>query len=89
MRNFEFVPLEALLIMISVIGLVGCTTSGRAPVNLLQMAEVVEWLEGTQGKTLDDQRRIDRVMARSCAAGLKGKVQCDLQTKASAERKSQ
>lgn len=79
---------KVLSIIIPVIGLTACTTSPRAPVNFLQMSEVVEGLEGTKGLTLDDQRRIDRVVARSCTSGLMGSNQCNLQTKASQERRA-
>lgn len=88
MHNSGSVLRKALLSMTCAIALAGCTTSGGAPVNSLELSAVVADLPGTQGRTLEDQRRIDRTVARSCAAGILGTKQCDLQTVASAARKA-
>ncbi len=69
------------------IGLAGCTTSGRAPVNSSNLAGLVDPLPGTKGKTLEDQRNIDRSVAVGCSTKVLKPAQCDLQTRASAERK--
>ncbi|MBB4342160.1 hypothetical protein [Rhizobium leguminosarum] len=57
--------------------------------NFLELGAVVSDLPGTQGKTANDQRAIDRTIAKSCSAGILGAKQCDLQTKASAARKAE
>ena len=88
MRNSGYVLPKVLSITILATTLAACTTSGKAPVNFLELSELVQDLPGTQGLTLDDQRRIDRTVARSCSAGVLGAKQCDRQTKASAERKA-
>lgn len=42
---------------------------------------------GTKGKTLADQNAIDRHVARSCAAKVYSKEDCNRHTRASAERR--
>lgn len=44
-------------------------------------------LPGAQGLTLEDQEKIDDTVARGCAAGVYTGPECDLHTKASAERR--
>ncbi len=46
-------------------------------------------LAGAQGKTAEDQNRIDRTMAPGCAIGLYKPAECDRHTKASAERRAE
>jgi len=46
-------------------------------------------LGGAEGKTLTDQNKIDRNMARGCAAGVYSSAACDRHTKASAERRAE
>lgn len=57
--------------------------------NFLELSDVVEPLPGSKGKTLQDQRNIDTVIAQSCSTGILGSRQCDAHTKASAERKAE
>lgn len=89
MRNSGKKLIKVLLITIPAIGLAACSTSGRAPVNFLELGSVVAGLPGTAGKTLGDQRNIDRVVARSCAAGILGAGQCDTHSNTSAQRKQE
>ncbi|WP_221163355.1 hypothetical protein [Rhizobium lentis] len=89
MLNSASALTRALSITILATVLAACTTSGRAPVNSLELGAVVSDLPGTKGKTAADQRNIDRTIAKSCSAGILGAKQCDLQTKASAERKEE
>lgn len=89
MQNFGLGPRKAALIISLAIPLAACSTSGRAPVNFLELTDVVEPLPGTKGKTLQDQRNIDLTIAQSCASGVLGSKQCDVHTKASAERKAE
>lgn len=44
-------------------------------------------LPGAQGKTAEDQRRIDQTMARGCGGGVFVAEACDRHTAASAARK--
>ena len=46
-------------------------------------------LAGAQGKTLTDQTKIDRNMARGCAAGVYSTSACDQHTRASAARRAE
>jgi hypothetical protein len=46
-------------------------------------------LAGAQGKTAEDQNRIDRTMAPGCSIGLYTPAECDRHTKASAERRAE
>ncbi|WP_292463425.1 hypothetical protein [Mesorhizobium sp.] len=46
-------------------------------------------LAGAQGKTIEDQNRIDRTMAPGCAIGLYKPAECDRHTKASGERRAE
>lgn len=46
-------------------------------------------LGGAQGKTLADQTKIDRNMARGCSIGVYSSSTCDRHTKASAERRAE
>ena len=89
MLNLKSKLARALLIMTPVTVLAGCGTSGKAPVNFLQLSTVVEPLTAAQGKTLEDQRKIDRTMAGACSSGVLGANQCDEHTKASAMRKQE
>lgn len=50
---------------------------------------VVAPLPGTKGKTIEDQRNVDRVIAQSCATGLLGTQQCELHGVASEARKAE
>ena len=89
MQSFASVLPKVLSITILATVLAGCSASGRAPVNVLELTAVVNDLPGAKGKTMEDQRSIDRTIAKSCSAGILGAKQCDLQTKASAERKAE
>lgn len=89
MRHFVKSCKRVLLSSTLVIVLAACGTSGRAPVNFLELAPVVAPLPGTQGKTADDQRRIDLTVANGCNTGILGSSQCDLQTRASRDRKAE
>jgi hypothetical protein len=75
--------------LILAIGLTACTTLERAPVNYLELSTVVIDLPGTKGATLGDQRNIDKSVAKSCATGILGASQCDVHTRASAERRAE
>lgn len=46
-------------------------------------------LAGAKGKTIQDQNKIDRNMARGCAAGVYSPAACDRHTVASAERRAE
>ncbi|MGX5827351.1 hypothetical protein [Mesorhizobium sp. 43Arga] len=46
-------------------------------------------LAGAQGKTIADQNKIDRTMAPGCAVKLYTRPECNLHTKASAERRAE
>lgn len=89
MRNFGFVLLKALLTSTCAIGLAACTTSGGVRALSPDVAALVADIPGVQGKTIDDQRRIDRTVARSCSTGIMNNQQCDLHTKVSAERRAE
>ena len=67
--------------------LAGCGTSGgRAPVNFLELADVLAPLPGAKGKAARDQDKIDDTIARACSTGVLGTQQCQLHSKASVER---
>lgn len=86
MRNSVLTLRKVLLILTPVTLLAGCTTSGKPPVNFLELSSVVSPLVGAKGKTLEDQRKIDRTIAASCATGVIGWQQCDTHTGASSSR---
>ncbi|MER9665571.1 hypothetical protein [Mesorhizobium sp. M0203] len=46
-------------------------------------------LAGAQGKTVEDQNRIDRTMAPGCAIALYKPAECDRHTTASAARRAE
>lgn len=46
-------------------------------------------LPGAQGKTVEDQNRIDRTVARGCPGGLYSRPACDRHTESSAERRDE
>lgn len=87
MRRSMSTLTKVVLITTLVTVLAGCTTSGRAPVNSSSLAGLLDPLPGTKGKTLEDQRNIDRSVSMGCSTHLLKGAQCDLQTRASAERK--
>ena len=89
MLNFRFAPIKALLISTLATVPAACSISGGAPVNFRELGSVVADLPGVQGKTVEDQRRIDRTVAKSCASGILGNGQCDLHTRASAGRRAE
>ena len=65
-----------------------CGTSGVKSVSGLRSV-LGDDLAGAQGKTLSDQTKIDRNMARGCAAGVYSSAACDRHTKASAARRAE
>lgn len=89
MRGFKLMPGAALLSLMYASALAGCTSSTKAPVNFLELAEVVQDLPGAQGKTLADQYKIDKTVARACGANILGAKQCGIQTGASSDRKKE
>lgn len=89
MQNFGCALKRALLISTLVMPLAACTTFGRAPVNSNELSGVVSDLPGAQGKTIADQRKIDRTVAKSCSGGILDGRQCDLHTKASKTRRAE
>jgi hypothetical protein len=46
-------------------------------------------LAGAEGKTVEDQNRIDRTMAPGCALKLYTAAECDRHSKASAQRRAE
>ncbi|MER8540228.1 hypothetical protein NKH17_12315 [Mesorhizobium sp. M1334] len=46
-------------------------------------------LAGAQGKTVEDQNRIDHTVAPGCAIALYRPAECDRHTKASAARRAE
>jgi hypothetical protein len=78
------------LLRISMIALPlgACGTSGVRNAAGLKLA-LGDDLGGAQGKTLTDQNKIDRNMARGCAIGVYSAAACDRHTKASAERRAE
>ncbi|MER9901587.1 hypothetical protein [Mesorhizobium sp. M0130] len=46
-------------------------------------------LPGAQGKTVEDQNRIDHTVAPGCAIALYRPAECDRHTKASAARRAE
>ncbi|RUV90233.1 hypothetical protein EOA60_06765 [Mesorhizobium sp. M1A.F.Ca.IN.020.06.1.1] len=68
--------------------LAGCTTSGVSGVPALRLA-LGNSLAGAQGKTVEDQNKIDRTMAPGCAVKLYTAAECDRHTKASATRRAE
>ena len=69
----------------SVLMAVSCGTSG--PVSVDGVKPVLgDSLPGAQGKTREDQIKIDRTVARACATGLFDRAKCDEHTTASAGR---
>ncbi|RWQ56581.1 MAG: hypothetical protein EOS82_03560 [Mesorhizobium sp.] len=75
-------------LLTSALLLVGCGTSGVSGVPALRLA-LGSSLAGAQGKTAEDQNRIDRTMAPGCAIGLYRPAECDRHTKASADRRGE
>ncbi|RWL21992.1 MAG: hypothetical protein EOR57_06050 [Mesorhizobium sp.] len=75
-------------LLITALLLAGCGTSGVSGVPALRSA-LGSSLAGAQGKTAEDQNRIDRTMAPGCAIGLYKPGECDRHTKASAERRAE
>ena len=67
---------------------VACTTSGVNGVPALRSA-LGNSLAGAQGKTVQDQNKIDKTMAPGCAIGLYTGAECDRHTKASADRRGE
>ncbi len=76
----------ALILAISNVLMAGsCMTSG--PVNVDGLHRVVgDSLPGAQGKTRDDQVKIDRTVARLCSAQIYTRAKCGAHTVASAAR---
>ncbi|RVD13389.1 MAG: hypothetical protein EOS73_26245 [Mesorhizobium sp.] len=68
--------------------LAACGTSGVNGVPALRLA-LGNGLAGAQGKTIEDQARIDHTVAPGCAIGLYTPAECDRQTKASAKRRAE
>lgn len=81
--------IKVLSVLTFATGLVACTTSRKAPVNYQQLSTIISGLPGTQGKTEEDQTRIDRVIARGCSSGISTDKECNLHTKKSAERRKE
>jgi hypothetical protein len=79
--------MKAALILAMVV-LSGCAASGVKSVSGLRSV-LGDDLAGAEGKTLSDQTKIDRNMARGCAAGVYSSAACDRHTKASAERRAE
>ncbi|MER9662262.1 hypothetical protein [Mesorhizobium sp. M0159] len=74
--------------MTIVLLLAGCGTSGVNGVPALRLA-LGNSLTGAQGKTVEDQNRIDHTVAPGCAIGLYKPAECDRHTKASAARRAE
>lgn len=64
-----------------------CSTLQPANVDGVRRA-IGQELPGAQGRTLEDQDRIDDTVARGCAAGIFPVELCNLHTKASADRRA-
>ncbi|RUX96138.1 MULTISPECIES: hypothetical protein [unclassified Mesorhizobium] len=86
MRSIRALTLACLLTSALTLG--ACTTSGVKGVTPLRSA-IGNSLPGAQGKTVADQNKIDRTMAPGCAVKLYTRAECDLHTKASAERRAE
>ena len=77
-------PLAKTILLVML--LAGCTTSPKAPVNYAELGEVVKPLVGAQGKTAEDQNKIDLVMAASCGTKIINTSSCRTHTGKSHER---
>ncbi|RWD33948.1 MAG: hypothetical protein EOS34_17450 [Mesorhizobium sp.] len=75
-------------LLTSALTLAGCGTSGVSGVPALRSA-LGSSLAGAQGKTIEDQNRIDRTMAPGCAIGFYKPDECDRHSKASAGRRTE
>lgn len=75
-----------LAIVASVSALAACGASNPASVRGLDRA-VGQELPGAQGRTLEDQDRIDDTVARGCASGVFRQADCARHSGASAERR--
>ncbi|TPJ97153.1 hypothetical protein FJ489_11995 [Mesorhizobium sp. B2-5-12] len=80
--------LKRAVILMSAIALAGCGTSGVSGVPALREA-IGSSLAGAEGKTVEDQNRIDRTMAPGCAVKFYTPAECDRHTKASAARRAE
>ncbi|RWC29858.1 MAG: hypothetical protein EOS70_23510 [Mesorhizobium sp.] len=80
--------LRPAVLLTTALTLAGCGTSGVSGVPALRSA-LGSSLAGAQGKTAEDQNRIDRTMAPGCAIGLYVRDECDRHTKASAARRAE
>jgi hypothetical protein len=66
----------------------GCGTSNVSGVPSLRSA-LGNSLAGAQGKTVEDQNKIDRTMAPGCAIKFYTAAECDRHTKASTGRRAE
>jgi hypothetical protein len=80
--------LRQAVLSLSATVLVGCGTSGINGVRPLRAA-IGSSLAGAQGKTVNDQDKIDETMAPGCAVNLYTPAECDRHTKASANRRAE
>lgn len=74
--------------MMLVLILSGCSTSKPVSVSGLERVFGTA-LPGAQGKTLEDQRKIDLTVAGGCSARLYSKEQCNKHTERSVERRKE
>ncbi|TPM51123.1 hypothetical protein FJ964_02960 [Mesorhizobium sp. B2-3-2] len=72
----------------SAIALAGCGTSGVSGAPALRAA-IGSSLAGAEGKTVEDQNKIDRTIAPGCAVEFYTAAECDRHTHASAERRAE
>lgn len=78
-------PMRLISGILIVLMLAGCFGSTPASVEGLKQA-AGDSLPGARGLARDDQVKIDRTVARLCAAGVYTKKKCAEHTKASADR---
>lgn len=82
-------PMSRILVLASVCALTAC--SGISPpVSVDGLRQTVgDSLPGARGQTEADQTKIDRTVARLCAAGIYAGALCDVHTDASRDRRAE
>ena len=77
------------LALMSALSSAGCAGISQ-PTDVSGVSKVVgPSLPGAMGKTIADQNRIDRTVARGCAGGVYGRQACERHTEASETRRKE
>ena len=85
----RFRPTMLLALLMTAIAVAGCSTLDRRAASRSPQIAGGEDLAGAQGKTIVDQQKIDRAMARQCAAGIVSDRACDIHTQAAWARRQE